>query len=293
MALGIRRRLVPPLRAFADVFKNPNLRRLMLAWNAFFIGDWAYMVAIAIYAYRVGGPLAVGIVEIAQTFPAAIAAPFAALLSDRYPRHRVYLVANMLRALALLLLAAAVLAQVPTLVVYPLAAVNAMIATTFWPAQTALLPELARSPEELTAANAASSTIEGLGGMIGSALGGIIAAVAGVGIVFVMAAAVFLLAAFFASRIRMAPTTGREARAERSPGAFHELLEGFRAIRGEAGVPLLVLLVSAEWLLRGALTVLIVATALFLLHLWQSGVGFLNSSFGVWSLVWALGSLAL
>jgi hypothetical protein len=73
----------------------------------------------------------------------------------------------------------------------------------------------------------------------------------------------------------------------------HELLEGFRTIRGEAGVPLLVLLVSAEWLLRGALTVLIVATALGLLHLGQSGVGFLNSAFGVGALVGALGSLAL
>jgi MFS family permease len=168
-----------------------------------------------------------------------------------------------------------------------------MIATTFWPAQTALLPELARSPEELTAANAASSTIEGLGGMIGSALGGIVAALAGVGIVFVMAAAVFILAAFFASRIRVTPTTGRGERAGRSPGPFHDLLEGFRAIRGEAGVPLLVLLISSEWLLRGTLSVLIVVTALGLLHLGQSGVGFLNSAFGVGALVGALGSLAL
>ncbi|MFL5767228.1 MAG: MFS transporter [Actinomycetota bacterium] len=291
---GLRReRWRAPLAAFAEVFRNPNLRRLMIAWNGLFIGQWAYWIAIGIYAYQAGGALAVGVVQLIQTFPAAIGAPFTALLSDRYPRHRVYLAANLAQAVALFATGAAVLAGAPTGVVYALAAVNAVVQTMFWPAQTALLPSLARSPEELTASNVASSTIESIGTMVGSILGGVLVAATSVGTVFVVAGAVFLVAASFAARIHVERSTSEKEHADRSTHAVHELLQGFRAIRHEPGVPLLVLLISSEWLLRGALAVLIVVTALGLLHIGQPGVGFLNAAFGVGALVGALGSLAL
>jgi predicted MFS family arabinose efflux permease len=264
----------------------------MIAWNGLFIGQWAYWIAIGIYAYRAGGAIGVGVVEIIQTFPAALAAPFTALLADRYPRHRVYLAANIAQAIALFATAAAVIADAPVGVVYALTAVNAVVQTTFWPTQTALLPLLARSPEELTASNAASSTIESIGTMVGSAVGGIVAAAASVGIVLAVAGCVFLIAALFAARIHVESRSGAES-SDRQPHVVHELLEGFRAIRHEPGVPLLVLLISSEWLLRGALAVLIVVTALGLLHIGQSGVGFLNAAFGAGALVGALGSLAL
>src|SRR3954471_14629491 len=279
--------------AFAEVFRNPNLRRLMIAWNGLFVGTWAYWVAIGIYAYSAGGAIAVGVVQIIQTIPAAVAAPFTALLADRYPRHRVYLAANVIQAIGLFITGAAVLAGAPIGVVYALTAVNAVVQTTFWPTQTALLPSLARSPEELTASNAASSTIESIGTMVGSVVGGVLAAAAGIGIVLAVAGGVFVVAALFAARIHVESSTSGAEGADRQPHVVHELLEGFRAIRHEPGVPLLVLLISSEWLLRGALAVLIVVTALGLLHIGQSGVGFLNTAFGVGALVGALGSLAL
>jgi MFS family permease len=279
--------------AFVEVFRNPNLRRLMIAWNGLFIGQWAYWIAIGIYAYEAGGALAVGIVQLVQTFPAAISAPFTALLADRYPRHRVYLAANLLQAAALFATGAAVLASAPIGVVYALAAVNAVIQTMFWPTQTSLLPSLARSPEELTAANAASSTLESIGTMVGSVLGGVLIAATNVGTVLLTAGAVFLLAAFFAARIHGEVAQREREHSDRSPHALHELMEGFRSVRHEPGVTLLVALISSEWLLRGALAVLIVVTALGLLHIGQSGVGFLNAAFGAGALVGALGSLAL
>ena len=142
MAEGVPTRVRRALATFAEVFRNPNLRRLMIAWNGLFVADWAYQIALAIYAYRAGGALGVGTVEIVQTIPAAIAAPFTSLLSDRYARHRVYLGANVARVVSMPLLGGAVLADAGTAVVYVLAGVNAVIETTFWPTQTALLPEL-------------------------------------------------------------------------------------------------------------------------------------------------------
>ena len=46
--------------AFKGVFANPGLRRLQLAWAVAIVGHWAYLVAVAVFAYDVGGAGAVG-----------------------------------------------------------------------------------------------------------------------------------------------------------------------------------------------------------------------------------------
>jgi len=129
--------------------------------------------------------------------------------------------------------------------------------------------------------------------MLGSALGGLLVAATSVGSVLVVAGGVFLVAAFFAARIHVELVSREREHADRSAHALHELMEGFRSVGHEPGVTLLLVLISSEWLLRGALAVLIVVTALGLLHIGQSGVGFLNAAFGAGALVGALGSLAL
>src|SRR5919108_5367557 len=75
-------------RSFATVFRNRNLRRLELAWGISFTGEWAFVVALAVYAYDAGGALGVGLVGLIRMLPAAAIAPFAALLGDRYRRER-------------------------------------------------------------------------------------------------------------------------------------------------------------------------------------------------------------
>jgi hypothetical protein len=35
------------LRPLGEVFANPDLRRLELAWGGFYVGDWAHVVALA------------------------------------------------------------------------------------------------------------------------------------------------------------------------------------------------------------------------------------------------------
>ena len=58
-----------------------------------------------------------------------------------------------------------------------LAGLVALVSTAFRPAQVALLPALARTPEELTSANVASTTIESVAFFVGPALGGLLLAV--------------------------------------------------------------------------------------------------------------------
>src|SRR5664279_4934206 len=80
------------------VFRNPGLRRINLAFAASNIGDWAFSVVIALYAFEKGGPTALGVVGVARYLSMAVLAPFLSLLADRYPRKRVMLPADILRA---------------------------------------------------------------------------------------------------------------------------------------------------------------------------------------------------
>src|SRR6185369_12355172 len=156
---GMAQQLRESLRALADVFRNPGLRRLQLAWVGSVTGEWAYVVALAVYAYEAGGATAVGLVALLRFLPAAAVAPFAAVLADRYSRQRVMLTADAIRAVALAGAAAVALSDGPAAAIYAFAALVAVVSTAFQPAQAALIPTLARNPQELTAANVASSTV--------------------------------------------------------------------------------------------------------------------------------------
>ena len=136
------------------------------------------------------------------------------MLGDRYPRVPVMLASDLLRAVGLATMAACVLTHAPVAVVYVLAATVAVINTAFQPAQSALLPSLAKTPEELTAANVSSSTIESLGFCVGPALGGLLLAVSTVWVVFAFTAGLFL---FSALMLDPAPAHDRAAADSRAP----------------------------------------------------------------------------
>ena len=176
--------LAQSARVFRAVFGNPDLRRVELAFVGFNAAEWGAWVAILVVAYEAGGVAAAGAIGVVQLVPAAIFAPFASLLGDRYRRELVLLVGYVVQALTMGVTAAALLVGAPLLVIYALAVLVATSNTMTRPAQGALLPSLARTPEELTAANVAAGWIESLSMFGGSALAGVLLAVSGPGVVF-------------------------------------------------------------------------------------------------------------
>jgi MFS family permease len=279
-------------RAFRDVFRNPGLRRIELAWAASILGTWAYGIAVVVYAYEQGGATAVGVVGLARWVAAAIASPFAAILGDRYDRRWVMASSDIARAVLIAGAALAVFADAPPIVIYLIAGGVSVVATAFRPAEAALIPSLARTPEELTAANVAASTIESVGIFGGPAIGGLLLAAAGTGGVFLVTGGAMLWSAFLIARIR--PGIEVEDSGEREPvSVLDELLAGFRTIARERRTRFLVGLFSAQTFVDGMLSVLIVVIALKLLDTGQAGVGFLNSAVGVGGLLGALAAAAL
>jgi MFS family permease len=287
---ALRERLGDAARSFGQVFRNPNIRRIEGAWAASILAHWSYGIALAVFAYRDGGAAAVGVVGLVRFLPSAVASPFAAVLGDRYRRERVIVVAELTRAALLALTTAIVVMEGPSILVYVLAGLVAIAYSAVRPAQAALLPSLAKTPQELTAANVTSSTIESLGIFGGPAIGGVLLAVTGEEVVFGAAAAAFLLSAILVSRVRV--ETQPEPR-ERAEGVFREFTAGFVTLYRERGLRALVLLLISQTLVAGMLNVLIVVTALRLLDLGEQGVGFLNSAVGIGGLIGAVVSAAL
>ena len=156
-------RIRESLSAFGAVFRNPNLRRIQLALAGSVLGNWASGIALSVYAYEHGGAAAVGYLNLLRWIPAAACGPFIAILADRFPRRRVMIAADVIRAAALVVITLLFYAQAPAGTIYALSIFIALVSTAFRPAQAAILPALAVTPEELTAANVSSSTIESAG----------------------------------------------------------------------------------------------------------------------------------
>jgi MFS family permease len=280
---ALRRQLVDSARAFASIYRNRSLRRLQLAWIGSSVGTWGYVVALMVYAYDQGGPAAVGLVGLIRWFPAAVAAPFGGMIGDRFPRLRVMVLSDLVRAGALGVAAVAIVMDAPAVIVYLLAILVTLVSQAFGPAESALLPTLAESPEELASANVANSTIEAAGYFVGPALGGVILAVSNVQTVFVVTAVAFLWSAAILALIRLpAPEPTTEA----AGGSWqHEALAGFRTIWHDSRLRLIIGLFAAQTLVYGGLVVLIAVASIRLLGLGSPGIGYLNAALGVGGLI--------
>src|SRR5258708_3971990 len=178
-------------RSLRDVFRNPGLRRIQLAFAGSIVGDWAYAVAVAVYAYDQGGPTAVGVLGVIRYLSLAIVTPFTSLLGDRYSRRLVMVSSDAIRAVLVLVAAGLIALDGPALAVYALAIITAICGSPFRSAQAALLPELASGPADLSAANVASSTVESVGFFAGPALAGLMLSGTAIPVVYVFNALTF------------------------------------------------------------------------------------------------------
>ncbi|MGY2874244.1 MFS family permease [Marmoricola sp. URHA0025 HA25] len=294
---GARSAIAETWRPLASVFRNPALRKMQLALLGSLVGDWAYATAVAVFAYGVGGAKAVGLYFTVRLALMAVAAPVVATLADRLPRRQVMIVCDVLRFVLVVAAALCLWAGTPSWPVFVLAGLASLTGAAFRPAQNALMPSLADSPEELTAANGAASTLESLSFFLGPALGAFLLTLTDVPTVFLLNALTFLWSAGLVATIRPRPGAvsagsgdGPAAEAsdgdEKAPtGILRETAAGFRAVTGDRDILMVGTLLCVQTVIAGASAVFGVVMAVEILHSGAKGVGFIDSAFGVGAIV--------
>jgi MFS family permease len=262
--------------ALGEVAHSGPLRRAQTSFAAMWAGESAFMVALGVVAFRDGGVAAVGAVTAARMALAALLAPFLATMADRVRRERVLACVGVVRAAMLGCAAVTTTAEAPATATYGFAIVATVAMTLFRPAHSALLPALAKSPQELASANAVRGMLDSLATLGGPLLAAVVLAASGPAAVFAACSAASLLAGL----VVVALPYDAPPRAEATAGGGSEIVRGFSTIAADRRLGLITLLGVVQTFTRGCLTVFAVVVAIDLLNIGNPGVGVLNAAVG-------------
>jgi Cyclic nucleotide-binding domain/Major Facilitator Superfamily len=272
MESGGRRR-----HAFRSLAGNTALLRVLAAYLLFILTEYAVWIAMLVYAYNRGGTAVAGLVAVAQLAPAAVVAPLAASLADRRSPV-VMLVGGYLAQVAGMAGTAAAIGADAPLAAYAAAVFASTAVTATRPAQSALLPSLAATPDQLTAANVVAGWLEAAGAASAGLLVGVLISLAGVGSVFAVCAGLGLAAALLVAGLR-APSLAAEAEAD-ADASTAGVAEGLRLAVRQPRLRLMLALLTADAVVVGALDLLVVILALTVLGRPPSWAGYLQFAFG-------------
>jgi MFS family permease len=264
-------------RAFSSLAGNTALLRVLAAYLLFILTEYAVWIAMLVFAYNRGGTVVAGLVAVAQLAPAAVVAPVAASLADR--RSPVVMLAGgyLAQVAGMAGTAAAIGAGAP-LAAYAAAVFASTAVTTTRPAQSALIPSLAATPDQLTAANVVAGWLEAAGAAAAGLLVGVLISLAGVGSVFAVCAGLGLAAALLVAGLRATPLAA-EADAD-TDASTAGVAEGLRLAVRQPRLRLMLALLTADAIVVGALDLLVVILALTVLGRPPSWAGYLQFAFG-------------
>jgi MFS family permease len=175
---------------------------------------------------------------------------------------------------------------------YALTALQFTLSAFFTPAQTALIPNLVRE-DELVTANALDGFTWSTMLAVGALLGGMAAAFFGITAAFVLDALTFAVSAWFVSRIDL-PKIAPDARPTKAAsGGFLDFVDGMRYLRGEPFILGLALVKAGGSLIWGAINVLEIPLAETLFPIGGNGTLTLGLIYAATGIGTALGPILI
>lgn len=219
------------------------------------IGTWMTRVAVAWLVYRLtGSALWLGVVSFAGQIPTFLLAPFAGVWVDRWNRHHVLVVTQVLAMLQSFALAALALPGIITLPeILGLSALQGLINAFDMPGRQSFVVDMVEERAHLGNAIALNSSMVNLARLLGPALGGLIIAAWGEGYCFLIDGVSYL--AVIASLLAMRNLPRREAQARTR--MLTALREGWDYVSQFAPARALLLLLACVSLLGMPYTVLL------------------------------------
>ena len=255
----------------------------MAGWGASVVAETSALVALLVVAYDTGGPAMVALLAAVRALPVVIVGPIVIGRSDR-GRREVWLVGSLVVRAALLGASAALLLLDVPLAALILGGSASLLFSTHRPLNAALLPQLARTPAELTSANAAMALAESGGALLGPVLAGVGLIIGSPVVVLAGAAVLVVTAAVAAAGVRTSGTPQAAAEPLTLRSAAGDLASGFRAL---SRPPMLLVLSAGQTFARGVLLVAVVVLAKDTFGTGDSGVAWLTAMLGLGGLVGA------
>ena len=266
-----------------DVLRVPDCRRIEAGWFASLGGELAGSIALLVYAYTEGGAALVALYGVVRTLPAMLITPALVSSTDRFGPDRVLRITVAARALLLAMAALGAFVGGPPLLVIGAGAMGSWLAGAYRPIQASVLPWLARTPGELTAANVVAALGENAATLLGPVIAGAALAIFGVPAAVAVSASLVALAS--ATLWRLAVPSRGGPTGESGAAAMGGMAAGAADLARLAPPAGVTVLVFAQTFVRGALTVLIVVLALDVLVLGEAAVGWLTAAMGIGGLI--------
>jgi len=176
------------------VRENRNFRLLWFAQIISEIGDWFYALAVySLILELTGSAKLVGLAVVLQVLPQTLISPISGVVNDRLRRRHVMIAADLLR-MVVVLGVLVVRTREMVWLVYPLLFLETLGWAFFEPGRTAVVPSIT-GEEDVIVANTMMAATWSFCLAIGSALGGVVAALLGRDAVFLLNALSFLASA--------------------------------------------------------------------------------------------------
>jgi MFS family permease len=266
--------------------RHRNYRLFFSGQTVSLIGTWMTRIATSWLVYRLTrSSLLLGLVGFAGQIPSFLLAPLAGVLVDRWNRHRLLVVTQILAMLQSAALAVLALTGVINIWhVLALSLFQGVINAFDMPGRQSFVVEMVEKREDLPNAIALNSSMVNAARLLGPSLGGVIIAAVGEGWCFAIDAASYL--AVIASLLLMR-LTPRPRSASRGTSVLPELRAGFSYVAGSPPIRSILLLLALVSLVGMPYTVLMPVFASSILHGGPHTLGFLMAATGVGALLGA------
>ena len=279
------------IAAYRRVLGNPALARLLFGEFVSSVGDWLYLVALLVVVYaEANDAVALGIIGAARVLPYVVLSVPAGIAADRYDRRLILIATDIARGLIMVLIAGAVLAGAPVLVIVGLAILATCFSAFFSPAIGAFLPTLVRDESELGPANSAWASLDNLAFFVGPAVAALLLSVGGLVAAFLINAFTFAVVALvlwrLPSHVVPAAASGAAGEGEEALPPAVGMREALRPILRPLAALVAISLVGG--FVFGGLGVMTVILAVDVFGTGEAGTGLLNSAIGVGGVLGAL-----
>ncbi len=262
--------------------KHRNYRLFFAGQGISLIGTWMQQIAMSWLVYQMThSALLLGVVGFSGQIPSFLLAPFAGVLADRWNRRRVLVITQTLSMLQAFALAALVLTKtVSVWHIIPLSillgCVNAFDITT----RQAFVPDMLEKREDLGNAIALNSSLFNGARLIGPAFAGILIALVGEGMCFLLNGVSYLavIAALLMMKIEKAPERAQKE------GFMSEIAQGFSYVFSFTPIKSILLLLALISFTGVPYQVLMPMFAGNVLHGGAHTLGFLMAASGLGAL---------